>query len=132
MNDCIDIRIYYEDTDCGGVVYYGKYLAFLERARTDFFERRGIRLSQLMEEGIFFVVTEVTIHYHMPARYADIISVCSEITEVKPASLVFNHRLSKKKTSELLVTSSVRLAFVDRNMKPLKIRRDLREALHPI
>ncbi len=65
----MEIRIYYEDTDCGGVVYYANYLKYFERARTDYLEQRGLSVAQLMKEGTVFMVVHAEINYKSPARY---------------------------------------------------------------
>ncbi|MBF0568153.1 MAG: YbgC/FadM family acyl-CoA thioesterase [Nitrospirae bacterium] len=129
MADTIDIRIYYEDTDCGGVVYYGKYLGFLERARTDFLERRGIRILDLMNEGTFFVVVSVDIRYHKPARYADIITIHTEIEEITVASITFAHKLYLNNPETKISTAKTSLAIVGTEMKPKRIPKDMIEAL---
>ncbi len=129
MKDRIDIKIYYEDTDCGGVVYYGKYLTYFERARTEFLESNGVSLAELMREGIYFVVTHVDIRYHMPAKYADIISVYSTVENMTPITITFSHKVLKKDTDNLLVTSSVKLACVNSHMKPRRMKSNILEAL---
>ncbi|MBF0516329.1 MAG: YbgC/FadM family acyl-CoA thioesterase [Nitrospirae bacterium] len=134
MPDTIDIRVYYEDTDCGGVVYYGKYLAFLERARTDFMEKRGINILKLMNEGTYFVVVSVEIRYHKPARYSDIITIQTEIEEISPATITFAHKFYLKDTQTKIATAKSRLATVGfqsdkTDIKPKKISKDLIEAL---
>ncbi|MBF0472187.1 MAG: YbgC/FadM family acyl-CoA thioesterase [Nitrospirae bacterium] len=122
MKDQIDIRIYYEDTDCGGVVYYGKYLTYLERARTTYLESTGISLAQLMAQGILFTVVNVEIKYHSPAKYGDIITILSKIVKITPASITFEHKIIRKETDILISTSLVKLACVDRNMKILRLK----------
>ncbi|MBF0458229.1 MAG: YbgC/FadM family acyl-CoA thioesterase [Nitrospirae bacterium] len=134
MPDTIDIRIYYEDTDCGGVVYYGKYLGFLEKARTEFLEKRGIKILDLMNEGTYFVVVNVDIRYHKPARYADIITIHTEIEEVTFASITFAHNLYVNGTEIKISTAKVRLATVgtspsETDMKPKKMAKAMIEAL---
>ncbi|WP_420265914.1 acyl-CoA thioesterase [Candidatus Magnetominusculus dajiuhuensis] len=129
MADTIDIRIYYEDTDCGGVVYYGKYMGFLERARTDFLERRGIRILDLMNEGTFFVVVGVDIRYHKPARYADIITIHTEIEEITVASITFSHKIYLNNPETKISTAKTSLAIVGTEMKPKRIPKDMIEAL---
>ncbi|HSV90356.1 MAG TPA: hotdog domain-containing protein, partial [Nitrospiraceae bacterium] len=64
----MDIRIYYEDTDCGGMVYYGNYLKYFERARTQYLEERGLSVAELMKEGTMFVVVHAEVDYRSPAR----------------------------------------------------------------
>ncbi|MBF0609193.1 MAG: YbgC/FadM family acyl-CoA thioesterase [Candidatus Magnetobacterium sp. LHC-1] len=125
MPDTLDIKVYYEDTDCGGVVYYGKYLGYLERARTEFLQQRGIALTTLMQEGLQFVVVHVDIRYHSPARYADIISIHSEIHEVSFASIIFKHRIVKKDTEALIAVSKVKLACVGKGLKPERMSNEL-------
>ena len=61
MCHTLKIRIYYEDTDCGGVVYYANYLRYVERARTEFLESRGVSLRALMDEGVYFVVADAAL-----------------------------------------------------------------------
>ncbi|UCG77741.1 MAG: YbgC/FadM family acyl-CoA thioesterase [Nitrospirota bacterium] len=129
MNDCIDVKIYYEDTDCGGVVYYGKYLAYLERARTEYLEDRGIKLAELMYEGINFVVVHVNISYKMPAKYGDVLSVCSEVQEKASASVIFSHKIYRKGTKEVIAVATVRLACVDRGLRPIKMKSFVADAL---
>lgn len=118
--DKIDIRIYYEDTDCGGVVYYGKYLTYLERARTTYFESVGLSLAQLMAQGVLFTVVNVEIKYHSPARYGEIITIFSKIDNITPASITFGHKITHNQ--RLISTSSVKLACVDKNMKILRLK----------
>ncbi|MBF0539104.1 MAG: YbgC/FadM family acyl-CoA thioesterase [Nitrospirae bacterium] len=125
MSAPLDVRIYYEDTDCGGVVYYGKYLTYLERARTEFLEQRGIVLTTLMQDGLQFVVVHVDIRYHSPARYADVISIHSEIEDVSFASIVFKHRILRKNTDVLIAASKVKLACVGRSLKPERLSSEL-------
>ncbi|MBF0342881.1 MAG: YbgC/FadM family acyl-CoA thioesterase [Nitrospirae bacterium] len=129
MANYIDIRIYYEDTDCGGVVYYGKYLSYLERARTEYLEERGIILTTLMQQGLQFVVVHVDIRYHSPAKYADIISVHSEVDSVNIASIVFKHKIAQKGSGALIASSQVKLAVVDRSMKLARLTPEMVELL---
>ena len=90
------IRIYYEDTDAGGVVYHGQYAAFFERARTEMLRARGFHQQRLLEEQIGFVVRRLTIDYHHPARLDDLLEVQSAITEIRRASLTFTQTLMHK------------------------------------
>jgi acyl-CoA thioester hydrolase len=121
MKDIIEVKIYYEDTDCGGVVYYANYLKYFERARTEFLEKRGILLKDLMKEGIYFVVVSVELKYHTPGRYADILVVESTVEDVGYASIVFHHRVIRKATEELIVSGMVKIASVSDKMRPVRI-----------
>lgn len=129
MKDRIDIKIYYEDTDCGGVVYYGKYLGYLERSRTEYLENRGIRLTDLMSEGVHFIVVHVDIDYKMPARYGDIISVFADVSDMTPATITFCHSINRKENDDLIAVASVKLACIGSTMKPQKIKGSVADAL---
>jgi acyl-CoA thioester hydrolase len=129
MGHVLKVRIYYEDTDCGGVVYYANYLRYFERARTEFLEDRGVDLGKLMEEGVTFVVAEASVKYLAPGRYGDILSVETLVEKAGPASIVFGHRVLREKTGEHLATAVVRLGCLGRDMKPLRLRSDIMEAI---
>lgn len=129
MKHLLKVKIYYEDTDCGGVVYYANYLKYFERARTELFESRGMDLKKLMDEGIFFVVAEAYLKYLSPGRYGDIFSVETSIDKSGPVSISFGHRVLRERTGEVLVDGTVKIACVDRSMKLVRIRSDIIEAL---
>ena len=121
--------MYYEDTDCGGVVYYANYLRYVERARTEFFEARGVSLRKLMDEGVYFVVAEAALKYAAPGRYGDIMAIETNVDRVGPASIVFRHSIRRDNTDEKLVEATVKLGCVARDMKPLRLRQNIMEAV---
>ena len=123
------VKIYYEDTDCGGVVYYANYLRYWERARTELFESGGTRLKELMDQGYFFVVAEAFLKYLAPGRYGDILIVETSVEKAGAASIVFGHAVVREGTGERLVEGTVRLGYVDRNMRPARLGRDVIESL---
>lgn len=123
------VRIYYEDTDCGGVVYYANYLRYCERARTEFLESRGLSMKKLMGEGIYFVVAEAGLKYTAPGRYGDILSVETSVDKTGPASIIFRHKVFREETGEQLVEATVKLGCVGDNMRPLRLRQDILEAV---
>jgi acyl-CoA thioester hydrolase len=123
------VKIYYEDTDCGGVVYYANYLKYFERARTELFESGGVRLKELMDEGRFFVVAEAFLKYLGPGRYGDVLIIETSVEKVGAASIVFGHAVMREATEERLVKGTVRLGYVDRNMRPTRLGRDIIESL---
>lgn len=125
----LKIRIYYEDTDCGGVVYYANYLRYVERARTEFFESRGVSLKGLMEEGVLFIVAEAALKYLSPGRYGDIMAIETDVEKVGPASIVFKHSISRDNTGERLAEATVKLGCVGRDMKPMRLRQIVRDAV---
>jgi len=129
MAHVFKIKIYYEDTDCGGVVYYANYLRYFERARTEFLLEKGADLKRLMDEGVYFVVAEAALKYLAPGRYGDILSVETWVEKAGPASIVFGHKVMREETGEVLVGASVRLGCVGRDMRPLRLGSDIMDAL---
>jgi len=129
MSHTLRIRIYYEDTDCGGVVYYANYLRYVERARTEFLEARGVSLRALMDEGVYFVVAEAALKYVSPGRYGDILKIETNVERVGPASIVFRHVISRDLSGEKLVEATVKLGCVGQDMKPLRLRQNVLDAV---
>ena len=78
----MEIRVYYQDTDCGGVVYYANYLTYFERARTEWIENRGLKMVKLAEEGTLFVISRAEADYKFPARYGETVTVDVELEGV--------------------------------------------------
>lgn len=129
MAHILRIRIYYEDTDCGNVVYYANYLKYCERARTEFLESKGISMKQLIDDNIFFVVAEAALKYLSPGRYGDILAIETIVDRVGPASITFNHEIKRDATGELLVKVMVKLGCVNQGMKPLRLPQDIVNAV---
>ncbi|MDP2157050.1 MAG: YbgC/FadM family acyl-CoA thioesterase [Nitrospirota bacterium] len=125
MAHILKLRIYYEDTDCGNVVYYANYLKYCERARTEFLESKGISMKQLIDDNIFFVVAEASLKYLSPGRYGDILAVETVVDRVGPASISFKHEIRRDATGERLVQVMVKLGCVNQAMKPLRLRQDI-------
>jgi acyl-CoA thioester hydrolase len=90
-------RIYYEDTDAGGVVYYANYLKFFERARTDFFRARNIFQSQLAQkEDSIFVVRKCSLEYKVPAKLDDLVTITTIINNIGGASIKMHQEMTRK------------------------------------
>ncbi len=107
----ISVRVYYEDTDVAGVVYYANYLRFIERARTEWLRDAGFELAQIQNElAAVFVVRRVEADYHRPARLGDLLSVSCEPIEVGRARLIVRQRVEKN--GELLFAAVVTLAYI--------------------
>ena len=125
----IPVRVYYQDTDAGGVVFHAQYLAFMERARTELLNEAGIDLARFAERhGLLFMVHELTVKYHQPGRLNEMLSVSAEVVKLGRASLVFRQRVERD--AELLVEAEVTLALVERSrMKPARIPEELEQAL---
>jgi acyl-CoA thioester hydrolase len=129
MKHYFKIKIYYEDTDCGGVVYYANYLRYFERARTELLESRGVSLKRLMDEGVYFVVTEAALKYTAPGRYGDVLSVETSVEGIGPASILFGHRVLRERDEAQLVTGSVKIVSVGSDLKPVRLGHDIMEAM---
>ena len=85
----LSIRVYYEDTDAGGIVYYANYLKFAERARTEGLRDLGFEQDELLEQNIAFVVKHVEMHNYAPARFNQLLSIETRVVELKGASMTF-------------------------------------------
>jgi tol-pal system-associated acyl-CoA thioesterase len=119
-------RIYYEDTDAGGVVYYANYLKFFERARTDFLRALGISQSELSQkENLVFVVRKCEVEYVFPARLDDEIEVSAEIKKISAASISMTQKMTK--SGKVLSTLDVDLVCISAdNFKPKKIPENIK------
>ncbi len=115
------IRIYYEDTDCGGVVYYANYLKFCERARSELFFQKGLSPHK---DNEFFVVKSVTADYVKSAVFGDIIEVKTNLVEKKSASIIMYQEIFRN--DELLFKANFKLAFL-KDFKPSKIPQEFFE-----
>ncbi len=105
-------RVYYEDTDSGGIVYYANYLRFLERARTEVLRELGFEQARLARDtGIAFAVRSLAIEYLKPARLDDVIEVKSSVKKLGRAQVVFRQRIERG--GDLLVDAAVRVACLD-------------------
>ena len=114
-------RIYYHDTDAGGVVYYGNYLEYLEESRTEFLEKKGLSVAQLHRAGFFYAVRKCSITYRSPARYGDTIVCEARLKEVTAAQLIFEQTIHDKASGRLLVEAQVSLASLTKDFKPKAI-----------
>jgi len=112
MNFSWPVRVYYEDTDSGGVVYYANYLKFMERARTEFLRTQGFEQDQLIEkQNIIFAVRSVQCDYKSPARFNDELTVTAEIIELKKASMLFEQKIVRThQPNQILCQGQIRIA----------------------
>lgn len=108
-------KIYYHDTDCGGVVYYANYFKYLEEARTEFFADKGIDLLQVAVDGYLFVVKNVEASYKYPARYGQILEVKTKLIRVRSASLQFFQTIETENI--LLVSAETKIACINKRFK---------------
>jgi len=121
MKHTIDIRIYYEDTDAGGVVYHANHLKFAERGRTECLRDLGHQNSDLENEfGILFVVKHIDIEYHKPAFLDDALTLTTTIESMKNTSFIMHQAVYRG--DELIVDMHVALVCVDTNtIKPVRL-----------
>ena len=126
MSFAFDIRVYWEVTDAGGIVFYANYLKFMERARTEWLRAMGIEQHALREAtGGMFVVSETQLKYHRPARLDDLLVVTAELTQRGAASLTIAQRvLSKAAPDAPLCEGAIRIGWVDAaSLRPTRIPR---------
>jgi len=123
------IRVYYEDTDAGGVVFHANYLKFFERARTEMLRAMGYEQDELnATEGIIFVVRSVQVDYLSPARFNEQLQVSAEVSLAKKASLTFEQVITRG--DDVLCKSIIRIACLDAStMRPKAIPEKLLEQL---
>ncbi|MES9947380.1 MAG: tol-pal system-associated acyl-CoA thioesterase [Candidatus Thiodiazotropha sp.] len=121
------IRVYYEDTDAGGVVYYTNYLKFMERARTEWLRSLGFEQDLLLQQdGIIFAVRQVELGYHAPARFNDNLEVIARLSQKGRASLTFFQEVVRPSDSQLLCRGTIKIACVNmETMRPTPIPKKL-------
>jgi acyl-CoA thioester hydrolase len=125
----MDVKIYYEDTDCGNVVYYANYLRYMERARTEYMSVRGASVKSLIDQGTLFMIVRAEVDYRSSARYGDTLLVETWVSDTTGATITFQHTM-KEKTSGRLITECKAVAVcVDVKGKPKRIPREALEKL---
>ncbi len=127
------LRVYWEDTDAGGIVFYANYLKFFERSRTEWLRSLGIEQRQLREStGGMFVVTETSVRYHRPARLDDELIVTASLIEKGRASLIIGQTalLKSEQNEMMLCEGTIRIGWVDAaELKPSRIPASLLDRL---
>ncbi|MFZ7172776.1 tol-pal system-associated acyl-CoA thioesterase [Avibacterium volantium] len=126
----LPIRVYYEDTDAGGVVYHARYLHFFERARTDYLRELGFSQQVLLDEhNLAFVVKTMQIDYRLAAKLDDLLTVETEVSGIKGATILFSQQI--KRNDVLICTAEVKVACVDlTKMKPVAIPQEIKAAFN--
>tara|TARA_Y100001935_G_scaffold254435_1_gene263488 strand:+ start:1240 stop:1656 length:417 start_codon:yes stop_codon:yes gene_type:complete len=124
-------RVYYEDTDASGLVFYANYLKFMERARTEWLRSQGLsQLSLMKSPGIIFVVSNVTIEYFSPALFDDLLVINTRIRQLKGASLKFDQQINSDARGNLLCEGVIKVVCVDSiSLKPKKIPKNVRDKI---
>ena len=122
-------RIYYHDTDAGGIVYYANYLKYLEEARTEFLEQRGLSVADFTKRGMLYAVRKCSITYRSPARYGETLICTATLKNITAAQLIFIQEIHEKKSKRLLVDAEITLVSLSKDFKPCPIPEDLKAQL---
>ena len=126
----LPLRVYIEDTDAGGIVYYVNYLKFMERSRTEMMRSLGFDKNFIFNEQLMFVVRDVAVTYLKPAKLDDELIATATITQLKGATMTLHQ--SVKLNGEVLAQGQVMIVCVDKSgIKPRRIPRSMLEALRP-
>ena len=120
-------RIYYHDTDCEKVMYYGNYLKHFEEGRYEYMLACGVNLAEVAKQGTLFTIRRVEIDYKSSAACGDCVTICSEIIGCRRASLIFKQDMLKKDI--LLASAKVEVVCVDKSFKPKIIPAKIKELL---
>lgn len=126
-----DVRVYYEDTDAGGVVYYANYLAYYERARTELLRSLGFEQDKLIaSDDVLFAVTRVDVRYLKPARFNDLLAVYATVARCGKVGIEFEQRIERMSDGNLLSTATVEVACLSASkFKPTAIPGNVKKAL---
>jgi len=125
----VNIKIYYEDTDCGGVVYYANYLKYFERARTEYLADHGLSVAELQQQGTLFLVTHAELFYRSSARYGETLHIETTVSPSRRTALLFSHTIREQQSQRLVVEGSATLVTVDAAGKVLRVPSSILEAL---
>ena len=122
------VKVYYEDTDAGGVVYYANYLKYLERARSEAVYSLGFTNTSLLDDhGVLLIVKSCNIEYKKPAQFEDMLEVISEAISFTKTSFLMNQNILRN--DELISKAEIHLVAVDKNGKPSKFPEELKKKL---
>lgn len=129
-----ECRVYFEDTDAGGVVYNANYLKFYERARTEFLRALGFEQDELLSKNIVFVVRNITVDFIQAARFNEILLVQTRIEQLKKASLIFKQEIFTRRSDQTLAINAalVKVVCVSADhFKPTAIPAEIYSKLTP-
>jgi len=126
----VPIRVYWEDTDAAGIVFYANYLKYFERARTEWLRGHGFGQEALRRDGIAFVVSETTLRYLKPARLDDVVDVSVTVVHLGQASLHLAQQARRTPAGELLAEGTIRIGCVELGtFRPCRIPNDIRTSI---
>ena len=121
------LRVYYEDTDLAGIVYYANYLKFIERARSEMLKEANVNQIDLIKRGYFFVVKSLKADYLKPAYFEDSLEVITEVAKIKGASIILQQSIFR--SEKVLFEASIRLALLDKSGKAVRLPANIRQLL---
>ncbi len=125
----MDVRIYYEDTDAGGVVYHANYIKYMERARTEYFRDHGFFVAELAKNGFVFPVVRLEIDFKAPALHDDLLLVTTKPIRVGGSSITLCQKIVRHYDCKLLAEGKITLACVSPALKARRIPLDIRRML---
>jgi len=125
----MEYRIYYEDTDAGGVVYHANYLGYFERGRTEYFRERGLSVAELARDGHVFPVVRLEIDYRAPAVLDDLVRVETEVLKIGKTSFTLGQQVVRSFDDKLLACGKVTLVCVSPAMKAKRLPKELLQVL---
>jgi acyl-CoA thioester hydrolase len=125
------VRVYWEDTDAGGIVFYANYLKFFERARTEWLRSLGVEQGRLREQtGGMFIVSDTAVRYLAPARLDDELLATAQLQEAGRASMTISQQALQQATGQLLAEGIIRIGWVDAaTLRPARIPAVILEAM---
>ena len=127
MTHNFELRVYYEDTDLAGIVYYANYLRYIERARSEAVRDVGVDQGAVKQDGLVFVVRQVVADYLLPAKFDDVLKVETETTSLKGATMQMFQTV--KREDQVIFTADVRIAFMSTEGKPARVPAIIRQKL---
>ena len=128
MAHTFPIRVYYEDTDMGGIVYYANYLKFIERARSDWVREMGIDQNMMRDEGVVFAVRRAECDYLMAAKFDERLEVRTTVQSVSGARLVMDQQVYRDK--DLIFAATVTIVCINAAGQPARLPANIRLLLH--
>ena len=127
MTHNFQLRVYYEDTDLAGIVYYANYLRYIERARSEAVRDVGVDQWAMKQDGLVFVVRQVVADYLLPAKFDDVLTIETETTSLKGATMQMLQTV--KRGDQVIFTADVRVAFMTTEGKPTRFPAKIRQQL---
>lgn len=128
----LSVRVYYEDTDSGGVVYYANYLKFIERGRSEYLRELGFEQDELIAtDGVIFAVRSVSADYLSPAKFNDLLTVDTQLEKLGKASLSFSQKILKSEQNQVLFRAQISVACLRADsFKPCAIPKRILERIN--